>query len=62
MDPFNFPELERLYRALLDRRIQSVEDMNRWLADFSELFSFVDEYGNRRYIDKSCHTEDEAIT
>jgi oligoendopeptidase F len=61
MDPFNFPELERLYRMLMDRKISTVEEMNRWLADFSELFSFVDEYGNRRYIDKSCHTDDEAI-
>jgi oligoendopeptidase F len=60
-DPFDFPGLERLYRALLDRRIQSVEEMNRWLAEFSELASVVDEYGNRRYIDKSCHTDDEAI-
>ncbi|MGD0463818.1 MAG: M3 family oligoendopeptidase [Tepidisphaeraceae bacterium] len=61
LDPFDFPELERLYRELLDRGVQSALEMNRWLADFSELASVVDEYGNRRYIDKSCHTDDEAI-
>ncbi|MGD0542047.1 MAG: M3 family oligoendopeptidase, partial [Tepidisphaeraceae bacterium] len=35
--------------------------MNRWLRDFSELASVVDEFGNRRYIDKSSHTDDESI-
>ena len=60
-DPSDFSQLEKLYRELLDRPIPGVPEMNRWLTDFSELASVVDEYGSRRYIDKSCHTEDEAI-
>lgn len=56
-----FSQLQPLYQALLDRSINSPEDLSRWLADFSELHAVVDEYGARRYIDKSCHTDDPAI-
>jgi oligoendopeptidase F len=38
-----------------------MDQLTGWLVDFSELASVVDEYGSRRYIDKSCHTDDEAI-
>ncbi|MGA2442433.1 MAG: M3 family oligoendopeptidase [Tepidisphaeraceae bacterium] len=61
LDPSVFPQLQALYENLLDRPIETVEQLASWLADFSELASVVDEYGSRRYIDKSCHTDDEAI-
>src|SRR5580658_1217680 len=61
LDPSNFAKTESLYHQLLDRRIDTLDQLTRWLADFSELASVVDEYGSRRYIDKSCHTDDEAI-
>jgi oligoendopeptidase F len=61
VDPSDFLQLDKLYVELLNRRIGSTADMTRWLEDFSELASVVDEYGSRRYIDKSCHTDDEAI-
>ncbi len=35
--------------------------MDRWLKDFSELTAVVDEVGSRRYIAKSCHTDDPGI-
>ncbi len=35
--------------------------MVQCLLDFSELASVVEEYGSRRYIDKSCHTDDAKI-
>jgi oligoendopeptidase F len=57
----DWPQAEPLYRELLDRPINSADDLRRWLADFSELASVVDEYGTRRYIDKSCHTDDKEI-
>jgi oligoendopeptidase F len=57
----DFACLEPLYRALLDRPIDSPDDLGRWLRDFSELTSVVDEHGSRLYIDKSCHTDDTAI-
>jgi len=61
IDVSDFAPLETLYRTLLFRPIDSIEQLDRWLEDFSELTSVVDEYASRRYIDKSCHTDDEAI-
>ncbi|MDQ3441172.1 MAG: M3 family oligoendopeptidase [Planctomycetota bacterium] len=56
-----FGDVEPLYRELIDRPIDSPAALERWLRDFSELASVVDEVGSRRYIDKSCHTDDAAI-
>jgi len=57
----DFAQIEPLYLALLERRLDSVEQLTAWLGDFSSLTAAVDEYGSRRYIDKSCHTDDAAI-
>src|SRR3954464_1955674 len=61
VDVADFARLESLYRDLLERPVDTVERLQRWLADFAELSAVVDEYGSRRYIDKSCHTDDKAI-
>ncbi|HTW94817.1 MAG TPA: M3 family oligoendopeptidase [Tepidisphaeraceae bacterium] len=61
LDLANADALEALYRRLLDRPIHNSAELEGWLADFSELTAAVDEYGSRRYIDKSCHTEDAEI-
>jgi oligoendopeptidase F len=60
-DVSDWGQVEPFYRELLARAVNSPAELGRWLADFSELSSVVDEYGARRYIDKSCHTDDEAI-
>ncbi len=61
VDVADFSQLQPLYQALLDRPIQSAGDLEKWLLDFSELSAVVDEYGSRRYIAKSCHTDDAEI-
>ena len=61
LDVAQWPQLEKLYVALRDRPIRSAKELERWLLDFSELSSVVDEYGTRRYIAKSCHTDDPKI-
>jgi oligoendopeptidase F len=61
LDPADFAQLQPLFQRLLDRPIDGPADLERWLADFSELTAAVDEYGSRRYVEKSCHTEDPAI-
>lgn len=61
LDFADIAQLEPLYQALLKRPITSAAELERWLADFSELSAAVDEYGGRRYIEKSCHTDNEAI-
>jgi len=35
--------------------------LQRWLHDFAELTAAVDEFGARRYIDMTCHTDDPAV-
>jgi oligoendopeptidase F len=57
----DFASVEPLYQELLSRPISSRAQMDKWLADFSELTAVVDEVGSRRYIDKSCHTDDAEI-
>src|SRR5688572_13502280 len=54
-------QLEPLYKSLLARSPNSPAELEQWLKDVSELSSVVDEYGSRRYIDKSCHTDDPAV-
>jgi oligoendopeptidase F len=56
--PANVEEIEPLYRALLARPVETVEQLERWLLDASELYAVIDEYGARRYIEKSCQTDD----
>ncbi len=60
-DVSDWAHVEPLYLELLAREIHSVNELTKWLGDFSELTSVVDEYGSRRYIEKSCHTDDPEI-
>jgi oligoendopeptidase F len=57
----SFADVEPLFRELLDRSVDSPAALELWLRDFSELASVVAEAGTRRYIAKSCHTDDAAI-
>jgi len=61
LDVSDFAQLEPLYQELLNRPLSTAEATQKWLAEFSELTAVVDEYGSRRYVDKSCHTEDAEI-
>lgn len=61
IDPAKFEQLQPLFAALQDRPLNTIQEIEAFLRDFSELSSLIDEYGSRRYIDKSCHTEDKAI-
>src|SRR5688500_17968716 len=61
LDVADWSQLEPLYRELLAREVNSAGELEKWLGGFWELTSVVDEYGSRRYIDKSCHTDDEGI-
>jgi oligoendopeptidase F len=54
-------QIEPLYRTLLARPVESTAELEAWLADYSELTAAISEFASRRYIDKSCHTDDPAI-
>ena len=53
--------LEPLFTQLGQRPIASPAELERWLLDLSELTAAVQEFGTRRYIDNSCHTDDPEI-
>ena len=61
LNPAEFSQIEVLCRQLLDRPVETPQQLERWLLDWSELAAAVDEYGGRRYIEKSCHTDDPAL-
>src|SRR5206468_11230671 len=61
IDLSDFSQIEPLYQQLLSREPDSREALESFLADASELTAAVEEYGNRKYIAKSCHTEDREI-
>lgn len=58
LDVADWLQIEPVVQSLLDRPVASAAEAQQWLADASELCSVIDEYGTRRYIDKSCHTDD----
>jgi oligoendopeptidase F len=61
IDLSDWSQIEPLAKQLQERSINSAPELEKWLLDFSELYSAFDEYGSRKYIDKSCHTEDKQI-
>ena len=58
-DPSDFANIEPLLKALNERQVGSAEELRQWVADLSALVERIDEYGSLRYIDVSCHTEDD---
>lgn len=50
-------EILRFYRILSERRLDCAADIERFLADLSELQAAVDETGSRLYIGMTCETD-----
>ena len=61
LDTSSFDAIEPLFAALESRPIQSVQELDRWLLDCSELGAVISEVGAKRYIDVTCHTDDKGI-
>src|SRR5215510_1746529 len=53
--------LEPYFKDLLERPINSVDDLNRWLKDSSELESAVSEDACWRQIKMTCDTENKEL-
>ncbi len=56
-----FEDIAALYEELLSREIKSPAELEKWLLDASELSAVESEEWNRRFITKSCHTDDDAL-
>jgi oligoendopeptidase F len=57
----SFAALEPLFTALETRPLNSPAELERWLLDYSELAAVLSEVGAQRYIDMTCHTNDQAF-
>ncbi len=51
-------EIEPWYRGLLDRPVESPEELENWLYDVGELNGAVGQEGVERYIAMTCQTDD----
>ena len=61
LDATDWEEIEPLVRALLERPVETREDLERWLVDRSELDAACAQGRAELYIDMTCHTEDDAV-
>ncbi|MEE9296856.1 MAG: M3 family oligoendopeptidase [Phycisphaerae bacterium] len=46
------------FEDLKSRALDTPQQMNGWLVDWSELAACIDEVGQRRYVNMTCHTDD----
>ena len=56
----SWDEIEPYFDKLRDREIDTVEKIEPWLIDCSELLACIDEVGTDRYVKMTCQTDDEA--
>jgi len=61
IDLDDWSQIEPLYQQLAEREINSVDDAQQFLLDFSELGAVLAEEGALRRIAQSCHTDDKEI-
>src|SRR5262245_31960528 len=57
----NWETLEPYFKNLLEREINSKEDLLKWLKDASELEAVVSEDANWRQIKMTCDTENKKL-
>ena len=57
----NWEALEPFCKELLDRKINSKEDLEQWLHDVSELEAVVSEDACWRQIKMTCDTTDKSL-
>ena len=57
LDYAHWKNIEPLFRSLEARELGSVEQLEQWLLDWSELTDALDEEGSLRYIRMTCDTE-----
>lgn len=58
LDFGDWTKIEPFYKKLLDRQIESLPDLEKWLLDWSELDSAFEEEGTARNIAMTCATDD----
>ncbi len=59
--PSSWEKIAPYVQKLQAQEIKSSAELEKWLLNLNELSAVVDEYGSRRYIDRSCFTSDDKI-
>jgi len=59
LDAGTLPDLEQLFEQLADRQISTLDEVETWLRDESELLSRISAETARRYVRMTCHTDDQ---
>lgn len=59
--PATWEDLEPFFKELLERTVNNVEELEKWLRDQSELEAAVNENACWRQIRMTCDTENEAL-
>ncbi len=54
--------IEPYYLSLTERKINSVEDLNEWLTNLSELEATIEEHSGWLYIRMTCNTQDKSLS
>ena len=60
-NPGDIKQLEREFQKLEKHQLKSANDLETWLLEVSELIAAFNEEGARRYVDSTCHTDDDKI-
>src|SRR5687768_16237465 len=57
----NWESIEPFFKDLLERNIDTKEDLEKWMKDQSELEALISEDACRRQIKMTCDTENKAL-
>ncbi|MEE9311783.1 MAG: M3 family oligoendopeptidase, partial [Planctomycetota bacterium] len=57
----SFADVEPLFNQLLERELNSADDLEQWLKDGSELGNVIDEHGSAIYIKSTVDTANEQF-
>ena len=61
LDATNWSEIEPYYQELLDREIDSAENLEDWLLELGRFDAYVGETGSMLYVNMTCDTENKEI-
>ncbi|MDH5639010.1 MAG: M3 family metallopeptidase, partial [Nitrospinota bacterium] len=56
----SWADIEPYFAKLVERDIHTTAELEKWLADWSEAQSVVEEFASVRYVEMTCHTDDEG--
>ncbi|MDH4184724.1 MAG: M3 family metallopeptidase, partial [Nitrospinota bacterium] len=56
----SWADIEPYFKNLAEREISTMKELDAWLMDWSEVSAVAEEFATVRYVEMTCHTDDEA--